>query len=460
MRRRLLTAILLIATVAVAGFGVPLAWSVHALYRDEALLMLSEQASRAAVTVPVSFAEGHDLPELPPQTTDVQVALYGADGTRLVGRGPSRADAPVLATLRDGAPQRHPSDYIVTVPINNEATIVGAIRTSSPPGAVTGRTLQTWAMMAALALAVLAAAGVLAARRSRHLTRPLDQLRGDADVLGGGGELPARPVTGVAEIDAVHAALTQAATRLNDSLARERSFSADVAHQLRTPLASLRLRLETEDLTSHAQTPLVRDTLIDVDRLKQTIDDLMLLARDTEQPRNPHPLTTVIQEAATRWKPQLKTLRRQLIVTTDPDLPQVSASPSAIRQILDVLIDNALNHSQGHVTLSSTRVGPGAVIAVTDNGTVTVDPEQIFIRRRRGAAGSGIGLALARRLAEAEGMRLVLTDPGPGVVFHLIVSTQPPPPPPPPPQGYHHNSRHRNDSKQTAAPHPELHKVQ
>lgn len=137
MRRRLLTAMLLIAAVAVLGFGVPLAWSVHAFYRDEALLVLSEQASGAAVTVPLSFGGGNDLPELPAQTPDVSVALYDATGNRVLGSGPAQADAAVLATLREGTPQRRAQDYVVAVPINNEATVVGVIRASSPPGAVT-----------------------------------------------------------------------------------------------------------------------------------------------------------------------------------------------------------------------------------------------------------------------------------------------------------------------------------
>lgn len=425
MRRRLLTAMLLIAAVAVLGFGVPLAWSVHAFYRDEALLVLSEQASGAAVTVPVTFAAGMDLPELPAQTPDVAVALYDATGNRVLGSGPARADAAVLATLREGTPQRRAQDYVVAVPINYESTVVGVIRASSPPGAVTARTARTWASMAGLALAVLAGAGVLAARRSRHLARPLGELRTDAGVIGTGGELPVRPGTGVEEIDAVHAALAQAATRLNGALARERSFSSDVAHQLRTPLASLRLRLETEQLGDGGDSALVRDTLADVDRLGQTIDDLMLLARDSEQGRQSHPLATVIRETAERWEPRLASAGRGLEVTTAALLPWVSASPAAIRQILDVLLDNAVQHGDGDVLLSCTRVGHGAVIAVTDGGSAVVQGEEIFLRRNPEAAGSGIGLALARRLAEAEGMRLVLASPGPGLVFHLVVGAQP-----------------------------------
>jgi len=85
-----------------------------------------------------------------------------------------------------------------------------------------------------------------------------------------------------------------------------------------------------------------------------------------------------------------------------------------------VLLDNAVTHGDGEVTLSGSRVGQGAVVAVADHGDTTVDGEEIFIRRYPTASGSGIGLALARRLAEAEDLRLLLADPGPGVIFHLV----------------------------------------
>jgi len=117
--------------------------------------------------------------------------------------------------------------------------------------------------------------------------RPLGQLCADAEIVGAGGEVPHRPDTGVVEIDAVHAALADAATRLNAALARERSLSADLAHQLRTPLASLRLRLETEQVRDSHDARLADDALRDVDRLEQTIDDLLALARDSERDREP-----------------------------------------------------------------------------------------------------------------------------------------------------------------------------
>ena len=420
MRGRLLSAMLVVAAVAVAGFGVPLALSVQALYRDEALLVLSEEAARAAVAVPGSFARDRDDPELPDAAADVAVALYGGDGRRLQGSGPERADVIVEAALRNGTAQRDRARLVVSFPISDEEIVVGAIRTSIPAGVVAGRIHRTWATMAALASGVLAAAGLLAARRSRSLARPLAHLRADAEVLGTGGEAPPWPGTGVVEIDAVHAALAEAATRLNAAMARERAFSADLAHQVRTPLASLRLRLETEQLGVNHDPALVGDALADVDRLEQTVDDLLALARDTAPTREPRPLATLLREAADRWEPRLTVVGRRLEVSIEAHLPWVNASPAAVRQILDVLIDNALVHGAGDVALSGSRVGDGAVVAVTDHGLATLDAAEIFIRRNPAATGEGIGLALARRLAEAEDIRLLLVDPGPGVIFHLV----------------------------------------
>ncbi len=411
---------LLVAAVAVAGFGVPLALSVQALYRDEALLVLSEEAARAAVAVPGSFARDRDDPELPDPAANVRIALYGGDGRRLQGSGPDRADVIVEAALRDGAAQRDRARLIVAFPISDEEIVVGAIRTSIPAGVVADRIHRTWATMAALASGVLVAAGLLAARRSRSLARPLARLRDDAEVIATGGEAPPWPGTGVVEIDEVHAALADAATRLNAAMARERSFSADLAHQVRTPLASLRLRLETEQLRSDHDTALVDDALADVDRLEQTVDDLLALARDTARTREPRPLATLVREAAGRWEPRLASVGRRLEVSIEAHLPWVDASPAAVRQILDVLIDNALVHGAGEVALSGFRVGDGAVVAVADQGATTLSAASIFLRRNPEAAGEGIGLALARRLAEAEDIRLLLVDPGPGAVFHLV----------------------------------------
>lgn len=420
MRRRLLASMLLVATVAVAGFGIPLALSVRATYRDEALLSLSDEASRAAVVIPPSYARDNDIPELPDPAPDTDVGLYDTDGRRVVGTGPATADPAVTEALTGATGRQQGNDLVVAIPVSENEQVVGAIRTSQPGSVVAWRTARTWLAMAALAAVILAATSLLAARRSRTLAQPLSQLRDDADVIGAGGEVPAREATGIDEIDEIHSAITDAATRLNETLVRERAFGADLAHQLRTPITSLRLRLETIQLNLGPDGDQITAPLSDLDRLQQTIDDLLLLTRDTEPTREPHPLGTMLRQAHERWAPQITEHGRGLELDIERSLPWTDASPSAVRQILDVLLDNALKHGAGAVELAARRVGNGAVITISDHGTSVLDATQAFVRRSDGAAGTGIGLALAKRLAEAEDVRLILADPGPGVTFHLV----------------------------------------
>lgn len=164
----------------------------------------------------------------------------------------------------------------------------------------------------------------------------------------------------------------------------------------------------------------VEDTLRDLDRLESTIDDLVALARDITPGAPPRPLATVLKDSLAPWYEPVATQHRQLEVTLESELPYVTARPQAVRQILDVLVANAAHHGSGTITVTGNRVGRGAVVAVTDEGSATVDPALIFQRRHPDSMGTGIGLALARRLAETEDLRLVLADPGPGPTFHLV----------------------------------------
>lgn len=424
MRARLLRSMLAVAVLAVVGFGVPLALIVQARYHDLGLLRVQEEAAWAVSAVPVDFARTGDLPELPAPTGGTAVGLYGTSGRLLVGTGPAIAPPSVSGVLGSGIEQVDRRQLMVVAPVLEREQVVGAVLASLPPSMVAAQTHRAWALMAGLGVAVVAAAGGVAVERSRRLARPLARLRSDAEVIGGGGEVDTRAPSGIGEIDDAHEALADAARRLNAAMARERAFTADVAHQLRTPLASLRLRLETEQLRGGTDDALLESALVDVDRLQQTIDDLVRLDREGRGPRENRPLAPMLEAASRRWAGPLQQAGRGLTLLVDDPLPGARVSTAAVRQILDVLLDNALTHGDGTVQLSGRRAGGGVVVVVRDQGTVVLDPAIVFQRRHPGAKGSGIGLALARRLAEAEGMELVVADPGPGAEFHLVVASE------------------------------------
>jgi signal transduction histidine kinase len=107
-------------------------------------------------------------------------------------------------------------------------------------------------------------------------------------------------------------------------------------------------------------------------------------------------------------------------VTTAPELPVSRASAGAVRQVVDVLVDNAVVHGAGTVALVVRDAGATVAIDVRDEGDGPPDPAAVFPSRQDGASGHGIGLALARALAEAEGGRLVLSRARPPV-FSLLL---------------------------------------
>jgi signal transduction histidine kinase len=228
---------------------------------------------------------------------------------------------------------------------------------------------------------------------------------------------------GIPEIDAVGMALSRTATRLDDMLARERAFSADASHQLRTPLAGLRLRLEAglrrddDDLRKA-----VTSGLDDADRLERTIGELLELARDTRRgDGGPLNVSALMAEVRRTWNERLSNAGRRLVIEADPRPPETAASTSAARQVLNVLLDNAVTHGAGTVTVRVRDATGALALDVLDEGAALTIPESVlFARGTNGMNGHGIGLALARRLAEAEGGRLALSCADPPTFTLLL----------------------------------------
>jgi signal transduction histidine kinase len=420
VKRRIVTSIVGVATVAVLVLGIPLSIAFAHLYRDQEVLRLERTASETRRTVDVATLGTADPIELP-DVTGTRIAVYDAHGRRVAGAGPARADATVQraleGTVRDG---RLRGDLVAAVPINGNEQIIGAVRASRPVSVVDDRARRTWFVMALISAGAIGIAALLARVLARRLVRPVTTLASVADRLGDGDfSVRTRP-SGVDELDHLAAALDSTAERLGDLVARERAFSSDASHQLRTPITALRAHIESALLTPgvdlHAA---LVGALEPIDRLESTVEHLLRLARDLPLQGQPLDLDGLVSEAERDWHGLLAATRRPLRVAADPGLPAPAVSGIAVRQILDVLIDNAARHGAGVITLSVRHVPGGVVLEVSDEGTSILDPQAIFTRRE--GNGHGIGLALARTLAEAEGGRLVLECVGPAPRFALVL---------------------------------------
>jgi signal transduction histidine kinase len=440
MTRRALASIVGVAVVALALFGVPLAIAVRNQTQKDELLELERIATRQAARVSpadVSRARVVDFMEVEPE---MHVGIYGAAGRRVAGTGPDQLE-PGLAKVLHGDTARVQGAFsAVAVPIVSNADVIGVTRVAEARSDVDRQVWKAWSLLGLLGIAVLFVTALLAYWQSRRLARPLQCLAAASTRLGEGDFTVRNTPSGIAEIDAVGNALDATAARLGDALERERSFSSDASHQLRTPLTSLRLTLERAELRPAADRDLLADAVAQVDRLDGTITQMLSLARDTHHDRALLQPRTLLTEVQRHWARVFAGVGRTLVVTVDAAVPEAHASKTAVLHILDALLDNALHHGAGSVELRARATRGALTIDVSDEGAgIAGDPELIFRRRHRAngtdepadaAQGPGIGLALARRLAEAEGGRLVLSAAQPHPRFSLFLPTATEPAPP------------------------------
>jgi signal transduction histidine kinase len=311
---------------------------------------------------------------------------------------------------------------VAAVPVTYSDEVIGAVAVATP-STILRDVAVIWVGMVGLAIAVVSVAWLVGRRQARRLARPLEDLEESARRLGDGDFSVRTRRGGIAEIDAVGAALDATAARLDHLLAGERAFSADVSHQLRTPLAGLRLRLEA--VVERADPDIQRAvaaSLVDADRLEAIIDELLTLAHAGQAAAaGPVDLDALLGELSPEWGARLALHGRELEVRVDPGAPDARASTAAVRQVLGVLVDNATIHGRGTVAVTVREASGAVAVDVSDEGPGVQDPEgTVFAQRADRRDGHGIGLALARRLAEAEQGRLTLSRTAPPVFTLLL----------------------------------------
>ncbi len=422
MRRRIVNVALASAVLAVALFAVPLAIAVQRIYLGDTQAALERTALRTAISIGPDFA-GHDPAELPTPGPGEQLGLYDPRGQRVSGSGPDRAD-PATTTALGGEVGQDLSDgaIIVSVPVSSAEQVVGAVRTAAPVTEVWQRTAVTWAAMA-LAAAVAIGIAILAARvLARRVNRPLEQFALTAHRLGDGDFDVRTTPTGMAEIDDAGNSLNATAERIGDLVRREQQIAANASHQLRTPLSGLRATLESAladpaaDLAGAA-----RDAITAADRLELTIADLIALTRGATAKHESVRVDVELDAAVTRWSGPLAAVDRPLRLRLTDGVPNAACSRAGLAQILDVLVDNALRHGAGAVTVTLRTATTAVAIDVSDEGHGIEADLDIFARGVSPQGGSGIGLGFARGVAEDNGGRLRLSQREPSTRFTLLL---------------------------------------
>jgi signal transduction histidine kinase len=275
------------------------------------------------------------------------------------------------------------------------------------------------ATIAALMLVATALAAGLTVLVAGRLARPVEELAEAAGRLGAGDPRPLGRRYGVSELDQLADGLDSSARRLSNLLAADRELAVDASHQLRTPLTALSMRLE--EMIAAADDPdVVREeghaALSQAERLADVVSQLLSPARRaTAASAELTGIDEIVRQQVTEWEPAFRRLGRKLVVIGARGL-HAYVTPGGLAQVLATLLDNALMHGGGTVTLQTSQNARSVVIEVRDEGN-GIPPElvpRIFERSVSGRPeGTGLGLALARNMAAADGGRVVLVKPKP-----------------------------------------------
>jgi signal transduction histidine kinase len=342
-----------------------------------------------------------------------------------------------LADVRRGAARTVPgsrigiSDSLRVVattagPASDRRTVIVAVS-----GTEAARSLRVVALVLAVGVPLLVAGfAVVCWFLVGAALRPVEALRRSAGAItetGTGARLPV-PSSGD-EVARLAATLNDMLDRLAAGGARQRAFVADAAHELRSPLASIRTQLEVARL--HPDGADWDDTaagvLVDVARLSRLVDDLLLLARldDARAPgrRAVEPVDLAAAAASAAGRPGRR-VPVDLAEAHGADGPVVvRADSDTVARILDNLLSNADRYAASRVGLAVARVDGTGTLTVTDDGPgIPAEARaRVFERfarldasRSQDSGGSGLGLAIVRELAASYGgtVRLLDADPG------------------------------------------------
>jgi signal transduction histidine kinase len=382
MRERLVVTLVSLTVGILVVFGVVRAYSTADLVRDQQRDSVTQAAEISAVAI-AAREQGSE-----PVTSGFLASLAGRDRrvTYVDGQGRRLSGgAKAVAATDDG--HLHASRSVQgggRVTVSED----GSVQSDRVSGALLPLVL--------LALSLAAVAAVIGSLLARRLAHPFGRLAEDATRIGDGHFDTQVHHSSIKEAEDLGNALRRAAGQLGALVEREREFAVVASHELRTPITALRLSLE--DLTLWPQTPPdvaaeLQHSLTEIDRLSGVISSLL------EQGARSHlgnvtqtDLGELVEAVADRWSDR-GAAQGHPVVAGGSDQISLPLHRASVDQILDVLVDHALQHGSGTVTIDAARFSTHARIRVADESERTL---------ATGIVHSGAGDALAAAGAQAE----------------------------------------------------------
>jgi len=446
--RRILAAFLGLTLALLIGVVVPLG-VMTANHDRQAFADQTVAAATAVASAGEEQLADHERGAPALGTLNYRPALIGQDDIAVYDRGghvfipgPAqlRVTAAQVARALSGQTvqqwQDDPQDGLLVLrPAYSGSRIVGAavVRRAAHP--LSEQIASLWLGLALTGLAAIVLATTLSIALARWVGRPLRRLDATANRFGA-GELTVRasPLMGPPETRHLSGTFNDMAGRLEALIGSHRTLVADISHQLRTPLAALRLRLELlhDDVGSTAAGEL-DGALGEISRLSRLVDGLLAVAR--AEHTEPAPVTVdlaqLVRERVAIWSPLAQERHIQLLTSSGP--ASVAATPGHLEQVLDNLLANALDVTpdEGQITVSTRQHHDRVRLEVIDSGPGMTPAQRAEAFRRfwtqpadspsrESTSSSGLGLAIVHRLITVDGGTIQLTNiPGLGLAVQI-----------------------------------------
>ncbi len=443
MLRRLLVVLIPLLVALFGALGVPLAANIAQRETQGVYLDRLADTDRFAALADEALRRGRmealraEIIEYD-QIYGIVVAVYDPSGRPipgLVSRPTFDADAPGVRASLGTALAGYRSDRIASLwpwgrasmvvaePVGRDSGVIAVVVTVSPTGKLRSTILVRWGELAVVGVLPFLLAVVAAGQLARWVLRPVRGLdRATAAIAAGRLDERALTVTGPPELRRLVGSFNAMIDTVVRTLRRQRTFAADASHQLRNPLASLRLAVDNlAGYVAPAGRPLHDAAVADVEEMGHVVDNMLALTavEGTTLARTGQLVAAVVTEHARRWR-QLAADRGMVLAVEIPDGAAetlASFAPAGpLGNLLDELVGNACRLSGGStVVVSAARDAAEVVLSVRDDGIGLTGEERAAAGERywRGGAhadvpGTGLGLAICREVVDAWGGRITL----------------------------------------------------
>jgi signal transduction histidine kinase len=410
MRFRLIQLVLAIGSLILISFMLPLALLLRTFTAASAV---NGATIRAQFVAPlVATLKPDDLriavARVNQQNASEPLTIFLPDGTQIGAPAPRSAGVQLAERGRSYTEQAPGGVAVFVAVLGLRGNGAAVIKIFVPDAELTRGVTVAWLLLGVVALGLLVMAVIVATQLTRSLVRPLAEVASAAEQLARGDLTARAPVEGPSEIKQVSNGLNHLAARIGELLAHERETLADLSHRLRTPLTALRIDAE---LLSGDEEMMTR-VITDVDALTRTVNEVIAEARrpSADGANATCDATAVVRERATYWRALAEDQERWMTVELPPHRLLVRASAQDLAACADILLENVFAHTPEGTAFSvrvSQRAGGGAWLAVSDNGPGFSLP--FPTERGQSSGGStGLGLDIARRIAENSGGTLTL----------------------------------------------------